>query len=94
VRTRTKLTTPPGQEPDPVVSSPSVREEEHYSPGFSLPVEPIHLTRAERITLLLIALVVTAQLAVGLVALLSATQAEDPAMVEGALGGSALVREG
>lgn len=93
MRTRTKLTTPPGQQPHPVVSSQTERDEEHYSPGFALPAEPIHLTRGERVTLLLIVVVVIAQLVVGFVAVLSATQAEDPAMIEGALDGASLVGE-
>ena len=60
MRTRTRLTTPPGQEPS--LSSAGQPESEHYVPGLALPQEPRVPGRRRR---LWVTLVVLAVLVVG-----------------------------
>lgn len=76
---RTRLTTPPGRSPEPVAWSSSTPTE-HYSPGFEVPVEPIHPARGERAawTLAIVVLV----LAVGVLVFqsLTGTRVFDPSL--------------
>jgi hypothetical protein len=78
VRTRTRLTTPPGQEP----AAPHADDEvpERYVPGLALPHEPGHPGRFRRVWTVLLTIVLLATVAY--VAFLVATSGQtfDPAL--------------
>lgn len=58
MRTRTRLTTPPGQEPS--LSSPGQSDAETYVPGLALPEEPHVPGRRRRVWIVLAVLVAVA----------------------------------
>jgi hypothetical protein len=81
MRTRTRLTTPPGQEPVLDEAGPD-RSQERYSPGLAVPTEDRVASRWRPLALSVAALVVVAAVGYGLWQLGAASQQEDPALSE------------
>ena len=81
MRTRTRLTTPPGQEP---VEEAGARgaDRERYSPGFALPTEPDVPSRYRAPLTAVLALLIVAALAYGGFRLATQGQYEDPALTD------------
>ncbi|MGH3442156.1 MAG: hypothetical protein ACRDUY_08970 [Nitriliruptorales bacterium] len=77
MRTRTKLTTPPGSEPAPLAD---VGPTEIYSPGLTQPVEPRCPSRFRRVLTALVTLVVVAALGWLAFRLVTTGQADDPSL--------------
>jgi hypothetical protein len=81
MRTRTRLTSPPGEEPtaDEAIET---RTPERYSPALALPEEPDVPGRFRRVLVTVGVLALLALVGWGLLRLASAGQAEDPALDE------------
>lgn len=77
VRTRTKLTTPPGSEP---VSISDAEPEELYSPALAPPEEPGYPSRSRRVIVRLGVLVLLAVIGLTAFRLVTAGQAQDPSL--------------
>lgn len=77
MRTRTKLTTPPGSEPAPLAD---VEPVEDYSPALAAPAEPRYPSRWRRVITPLITLVLLAAIGWGVFRLVTAGQAQDPSL--------------
>ena len=78
MRTRTHLTTPPGQEPE--LSAPSRSGDEAYVPGLAIPEEPHVPGRYRRLWVALGLVVVLALVAVVAFRVTTAGQGFDPAL--------------
>jgi hypothetical protein len=84
VRTRTYLTTPPGQRPTDATGRAEA-DDERYVPALDLPSEPRVAGRHRRL-LLVLSVVTTLVLVVGgLFLLVTASQGEDPALSDPAM---------
>ena len=83
MRTRTHLTTPPGQTPH--TEDERRRDDERYSPGFAVPEEPSVPGRHRRTLVTLAVLVVLAAAAVLAFRWLTAGQGFDPALEQPAV---------
>lgn len=81
MRTRTQLTTPPGQEPE--LSAPSRSSAEVYVPGLALPEEPAVPGRYRRLAVTLATIVVLALVGYGIFRAMTAGQTFDPALDPG-----------
>ena len=81
MRTRTRLTTPPGQ--DPELSEASRPSAEVYVPGFALPEEPSVPGRYRRVLAVLAVVAVLALVAYGIFRAMTAGQTFDPALDPG-----------
>ncbi len=81
MRTRTRLTTPPGVDPEP--TAPSRTADEVYVPGLALPEEPSVPGRHRRLLATLLALVVLLAVAFGVFRVMTAGQTFDPALDPG-----------
>lgn len=79
MRTRTRLTTPPGQEPVDEVDDRGP-ERERYTRGLDLPTEPAVPSRLQRPVAVIATLVVLVALGFIAFRLSSAGQYEDPAL--------------
>lgn len=77
MRTRTKLTSPPGQEP---VDDRDVRGAEGYAPAFDLPREPKVPSRHRRLVVWLVVIVALALAGWIGFRILSTGQSEDPSL--------------
>ena len=77
-RGRTRLTTPPGQEPAPAAGAGS--DEEHYLPAFALPEEPAYATRYRWAYLTVAVLLVVAGIAYAVIQVTSASRTFDPSL--------------
>ena len=81
MRTRTQLTTPPGQEPE--LSASSGPASETYVPGLMLPEEPSVPGRHRRLVVTVVTLVVLAVAGYGIFRAMTAGQTFDPALDPG-----------
>ncbi len=78
MRTRTHLTTPPGQEPELSASSGSAGEA--YVPGLGLPEEPSVPGRRRRLLVTVAVVVLLALAGYGILLAMTAGQTFDPAL--------------
>lgn len=78
MRTRTRLTTPPGQEPATPHADDDAKE--RYVPGLALPDEPSHPGRYRRVWTTLLTIVLLATVAYVAFRLATAGQTFDPAL--------------
>lgn len=76
MRTRTKLTTPPGSEPAPLADEP----EETYAPALAPPDEPRYPGRWRRVTTPVVALALLAAVGWLVFRAVTAGQAQDPSL--------------
>ena len=81
MRTRTQLTTPPGQEPE--LSASSGPAGETYVPGMALPQEPTVPGRHRRLVVTLVTVVLLAVIGYGAFRAMTAGQTFDPALDPG-----------
>lgn len=81
MRTRTQLTTPPGQEPE--LSASSGPADEAYVPGLALPEEPSVPGRNRRLLVTVVAVVLLAVVGYGVFRAMTAGQTFDPALDPG-----------
>jgi hypothetical protein len=79
MRTRTLLTTPPGEEPVGD-DTPGRLDPERYAPALALPREPRVPGRFRRLWISLTILVVVAVIGVAVFQLVTASQFQDPAL--------------
>ena len=82
MQTRTRLTTPPGQEPVAPESNRTADDVERYSPGLALPAEPTVAGRHRRTLVVIGALLVLGVAGFVAFRLLTAGQFQDPALTE------------
>lgn len=77
-RGRTRLTTPPGQEPAPAAGAGS--DDERYLPAYALPEEPTYGSRYRWASLTVAVLLVVAGIAYVVLQLTSASRTFDPSL--------------
>lgn len=78
-RGRTRLTTPPGEEPAPA-AGPGADRAEVYAPGFALPEEPTYPSRFRWLVVTATVLALVAAIAFAVTALTSASRTFDPSL--------------
>ena len=81
MRTRTRLTSPSGQEPE--ATTPSRSADEVYVPGLALPEEPSVPGRRRRLAVTLVVLVAFVVVGYGVFRAMTAGQTFDPALDPG-----------
>lgn len=86
MRTRTRLSTPPGQEPEPEAGPD---RDERYLPGFALPREPRVPRPGARLARFVLAIVAVLAVAALAVRIVGATEDRDPALPQRGSGMSA-----
>lgn len=74
---RTKLTAPPGEEPE---TAPTRRGDEWWSPGLAIPSEPRPPSQLRTVLAIVALVALGALLGFGLFTVLNAEQGEDPAL--------------
>ncbi len=85
MQTRTRLTTPPGQEPAPTDASPR-EAPERYTPGLGLPTEPVVPGRHRRKVVTLVTLAVLVLAGYVTLRILTSGQFQDPALTDDSSG--------
>lgn len=78
-RGRTRLTTPPGEEPAPAAGDGSP-EDAHYLPALDIPTEPRHPSRFRWLYVTVAGVVLVAAVAVAVLQLTSASRTFDPSL--------------
>lgn len=77
-RGRTRLTTPPGEEPAPAAGDD--RDEEHYLPALDIPTEPHHASRFRWLYVTVTIVVVVAAIGFAVLRMTSAQRTFDPSL--------------
>ncbi len=77
-RGRTRLTTPPGQEPAPPLSEGA--DDEHYLPAFEIPTEPSYPSRFRWLYVTASLLLLIAAIGFAVLQLTSASRTFDPSL--------------